>query len=356
MIIRANGLENLINLLSRTYTDNKPEKMGKSERIRRGGLIIRILDLMLRKMDKKYDRCEGEDRAVYPVSQVRAFCEAKAHMAAIVQVLLVDNPELRKKTMKFIGNYFVSPSIALKETGIVDFLLMCVDDKTGPEALGLLYRIQAVNEDYNKDIDFSRLSSADRELISTNDKIMNSIFLRYFPVPFVKYMTEEPNTEQILKVYLSDSIEEPALIWSKDMRTLLIHTLDTHIAGFRQQLAQFVGNKTPNFRKVANMPTYPELFREVVRYPQIAREIRCAEYYLRLWNVNKGKMENIHQIVFFNNLEKTFAEVTASFPTLDLEDFKTVLRSYTLSYAKYFSTLSCIVSTRRERSRATRCC
>ena len=52
MTIRANGLENLINLLSRTYTD-KPEKQNKSERVRRGGLIIRILDLMLKKMDKK---------------------------------------------------------------------------------------------------------------------------------------------------------------------------------------------------------------------------------------------------------------------------------------------------------------
>ncbi len=53
MIIRANGLENLINLLSRTYTDN-PEKLGKSEKVRRGGLIIRILDILLKKMDKKY--------------------------------------------------------------------------------------------------------------------------------------------------------------------------------------------------------------------------------------------------------------------------------------------------------------
>ena len=255
-------------------------------------------------------------------------------MAAIVQVLLIDNPELRKKTMKFIGNYFVSPGIRLKDTGIVDFLLMCVDEKTGAEALTLLYRIQGVNEEYNKDIDFSKLSNADRELISTNDKIMNSIFLRYFPVPFVKYMTEETNADQILKVYSSETIEEPALLWSKDMRRLLRQTLETHLSGFRKQLAEFVSTKKANYRKVENMPLYPELFKEVVKYPQIAREIRCAEYYLRLWNVNKGKMENIHQVVFFNNLEKTFAEVTAGFPTLDLEDFKTVLRSYTLAYAK----------------------
>ncbi len=52
MILHANGLENLINLLSRTY-NSPPKDQGKSERIRRGGLIIRILDLMLKKMDKK---------------------------------------------------------------------------------------------------------------------------------------------------------------------------------------------------------------------------------------------------------------------------------------------------------------
>lgn len=54
LIIQANGLENLINLLAVTYvTKKKSEKDWKAERIRRGGLIIRILDVMLKTMDKK---------------------------------------------------------------------------------------------------------------------------------------------------------------------------------------------------------------------------------------------------------------------------------------------------------------
>ncbi len=276
---------------------------------------------------------------MHPVSLIRAFCERREHTAAILQALLVDHPTLRRKAIKFIGNYFVSQRITLKDTGVVDFLMTCLDEKTGVEALTLLYRIQTVVEDYNKDLDMSQFSLADMELIKTRDKIANSIFLRYFPVPFVKFMTEETNVEQVLKTISSEKIEQPALVWSRDMRKLLGQILAEHLSPFNKQLVQFVSTKKAGFRCVANMPIYPTVFRGIIKYPQIAREIRCAEYYLRVWNLNKGKMENSQQAVFFGNLEKTFNEVTAGFPTLDLGDFTTVLRSFSLAYAKYSSTL-----------------
>ncbi len=213
--------------------------------------------------------------------------------------------------------------------------MMAIDDQTGTEAFGLLYKIEAVSEDYNSDLDFDVFTIADHELINTNDKIKNSVFLRYLPVPFVKYLAEDSNREQVLKVFLEEKIEESALIWSTEMRKLLRSTLAAHLEEFREQLEKFVKSKVPNFRKTSNMPVYSKLFNEVLKYPQIEREIRCAEYYLRIWNQNKGKMENVHQVIFFNNLEGTFNEVTAEFPAeLDLDDFQIVLKSYTLAYAK----------------------
>jgi hypothetical protein len=54
MIIQSSGLENLINLLSRTYIEQR-QKAEVPKRINRGEKIIRILDIMLKTMDKKYE-------------------------------------------------------------------------------------------------------------------------------------------------------------------------------------------------------------------------------------------------------------------------------------------------------------
>jgi len=289
---------------------------------------------MLEKMDKKYDEFSltSLHRLVYPVSQVRSFCEKRQHLAAITQILLIDDPNLRAITLKFIETYFVSPSINLRETGIIDFLMMCIDEKTGNDALSLLYHIQSVTEEYNNDLDFTKFSNADRELIDTNDKIKNSLFLRYLPVPFVKFIVEEQKSEQVLAIFTSELTEQPALIWSKDMRCLLNQILTEHLAPFGKKLIEFSSNKVPNFRKIENMPIYSDAFKDVIKYPQIAKEIRCAEYYLRIWNKNNDKKGSVHQMVFFHNLESTFKEVTSNFPKLDLDDFQTVLKSFTLVY------------------------
>jgi len=334
MIIQSNGLENLMNLLSRTYIPSEKDP-AQCERIRRGSLIIRILDLMLKKMDKKYFFHYLNYRNVYPVSKVRAFCEEPHHLAPIIQILIIENTELRKKTMKFIGNYFVYQQLSIKNTGIIDFLINSIDSKTGNEAFNLLYKIQASTEDYNSDLDFTVFSQTDKELIKNNDKIKNSVFLRYLPVPFVKFLTEDSNRENVFKTFLEAEISEPALIWSKDMRGLLFANMENHLAEFKEKLKMFVKNKTEKFRIVSNMPIYNKLFNKIIKYPQIEKEIRCGEYYLRIWNKNKIKMENVQQVIFMNNLEITFSEITQDFEKINLEDLQIVLKSYTIAYLKY---------------------
>jgi hypothetical protein len=46
--------------------------------------------------------------------------------------------------------------------------------------------------------------------------LLESIFLRYFPVPFIKYLYEKQ--QNFLEVYRSDSYRSPILIWSKQLR------------------------------------------------------------------------------------------------------------------------------------------
>ncbi len=48
MLVRANGLDHLINLLSRSYVGNvEKAKSGKSAKLRRARLIVKIFDKLL---------------------------------------------------------------------------------------------------------------------------------------------------------------------------------------------------------------------------------------------------------------------------------------------------------------------
>jgi hypothetical protein len=137
----------------------------------------------------------------------------------------------------------------------------------------------------------------------------------------------------VIAAYLKDSTKEPTLVWSQEMRLLLQQRLLTHIAPFHTQLEQYVRNKTIGHRKVENMPVYTRLFTEVVQYPQLAKEVRCAEYYLQMWNNSKGSMESVYQVVFLNNLHRTFRILTADLAHINFVDFHILLKSFTLAYA-----------------------
>lgn len=48
----------------------------------------------------------------------------------------------------------------------------------------------------------------------------DSIFLRYLPVPFIKYLYEK-GEESFLEIYRRYDYKHPILIWNADMRTTL---------------------------------------------------------------------------------------------------------------------------------------
>ena len=54
-MVKAGLLESLMNILSRTFkVPNKDKAISISERIKRGSLIISILDLLLKKFNKEF--------------------------------------------------------------------------------------------------------------------------------------------------------------------------------------------------------------------------------------------------------------------------------------------------------------
>ena len=268
---------------------------------------------------------------MYPKSAVRSFCEEKIHMAAILQTLLVNNVELRKNSIEILGNFFKYSGNSLIEIGLIDFLINCLNENTGLYALDLLYQIQKIAVNYNKDIDFSLYSISDQELIAMNEKIKKSVFLRFLPVPFVKIIVEAEDSKQILQLYTKENIEESTIIWSKGMRELLEKELSVHLDKFNQELSKFVDNKDVKFRKIKNMPIYAEIFKKTIKYPQIEKEVTCGEYYLRVWNNLKPAMERKNQSNFIKSLKLTFEVITSCLDNINLDDLEIVLNSYKLS-------------------------
>lgn len=331
---KAGLLEFLMNLLSRTYKFEEKD-ISSSKRICRGKLIISILDLLLKRFDKEYFTCHC--RNVYPVAHIRTFCAAEKHLEAITQLLLLRDNKLRRTVVQFVKRHFV-PSAGGAKCGrerlkpLVDILVATLDEETGEEVLELLGNVQRASEEYNKDLDFAKFSLADQELINTNEKIKDSIFLRYLTVPFVKRITESSSNVEVLKTYMSENIQESTLIWTVQMRRLLHATLQDHLKPFQTDLLTFVRTKTPNYRTIGNMPVYSKPFSQALKYPQVEHEIRCAEYYLRIWNKYKDMLEDVNKMRFLNNLPNTFKEITADFPNVNLDNCQIVIRSYLLTY------------------------
>lgn len=293
---------------------------------------------MLKKTDKPYFCIEIIiTRQVIPEAKVQIFCKRKENLCSIAQILLTKSNDLIKKAIKLIAHYFVRKNIDLKQTGIIDFLMLCLNENTGAEALGLLNKIQEyASSSYNSDIDLSKFSKIDQELLNEYPKIKNSIFLRFFPPSFVKYLTEEMDCKCALTIYLKNDERQPELIWTKEMRELFECTLEKHLSGFKKQLEEFLTIGSGKKQPIETMPLYNSIFGEIIKYPQVEKEIRCGEFYLRSWIETKGRVERFNPAIFYSNLETTFHSLAQDLAKVDLANLRLVLDSYTISFSKYF--------------------
>ena len=66
----------------------------------------------------------------------------------------------------------------------------------------------------------------------------DSIFLRYLPVPFIKFLYEN-DEQRFLEIYRRHDYRHPLLIWSASMRQTLENKIKNNASQFLKQLADF---------------------------------------------------------------------------------------------------------------------
>ena len=242
--------------------------------------------------------------------------------------MLVKSPALRRTVIKFVLRHFAAFD-KLRETGAVELLILCVDESTGMEALQLLAEIQARNSaSYNSVLDLSGFSELDRELIQQSPKVQGSIYLRYFPVCLTKYFADTENLKNALGIFLSNGVSWPYLIWQKDMRKLLRQRLKERVAGLRLGLHEYA--MTQAYLQYKKIPVYSSHLETVMTYPQIDKEVRCGDYFLRPWNAANGPIDPSETDGFLGGLKQTFETKKG-----DLDDLEVVLKSFEIVFTRY---------------------
>ena len=238
-----------------------------------------------------------------------------------MQLLLVENADLKKKVIALISKHLVCENIEYKQNGIVDLLMQSIDNNNGKTIISLLCQIQKYVNDYNKDLQFTKFDVVDQEIIRQDPKIKNSIFLRYLPIPFVKFLTNETNEENIYKIFMAESHKSPELIWNREMFEHLNCQLKEHLDAFIKVLKNYALNK--QCRSLETLPIYSTLFSSIIKYPQISGEIRCAEYYLTTGEIVSTNNEQISGLA--ENLQRTLQGIVAD--NFDSQKFEIIFNS-----------------------------
>ena len=100
-----------------------------------------------------------------------------------------------------------------------------------------------------------------------------SIFLRYLPIPFIKFLYEKGKSK-FLEVYKMANYESPILIWNSDLRSVLENKIKDHITDSLNALREFAELPTNEFKDPEMFPKYKKPFKLIVRYPDIENEVR----------------------------------------------------------------------------------
>ena len=126
-----------------------------------------------------------------------------------------------------------------------------------------------------------------KELVLTTDDspplLGDSIFLRYLPVPFIKYLYEnQKNDQKFLEIYRRHDYRHPRLIWNQSMRNTLEDKIKNNARKFLSDLREFAHDRE-RYRVPAEIPIFERSVNEIVKYEQIEKEVRCGRYYLGVW-------------------------------------------------------------------------
>src|SRR3569833_2137588 len=138
--------------------------------------------------------------------------------------------------------------------------------------------------------------------------LSESIFLRYLPVTFIKFLYEN-GKQKFLQVYKMQHYESPILIWNAELRSILENAIKEQTKEFEDEIREFAKMSSSEMKKPENFPKFNKKFKGIIKYPTIENEVRCGRYYLRVWVQQKKDSENFFKIPveeeseFFKNLE-----------------------------------------------------
>jgi len=216
-------------------------------------------------------------------------------LATVTQMFMVENTDLIRELTIFMQMHMNSHYcfFNMLHTCMIEMLIKCLSTRNGDRALDLLERFQEVHINYNeklklglfnsndlKMIQEEKLKGGDSGYINQNLDILTSIgeeakkmpilgesiFLRYLPIPFIKFLYEKGKSK-FLEIYKMQNYESPILIWNADLRTLLESEIKKHTGEFVVQLKDFAKKSNDEIKDSINFPYYPKPFMNIVRYP-----------------------------------------------------------------------------------------
>ncbi|CDW89296.1 UNKNOWN [Stylonychia lemnae] len=255
-------------------------KNDNSTNINIGILSLKILDLIMRK---------DLNAQIYPLSKAKQFILLEDNVSILSQLLLIQNKDLTRETFSFIETHFSSQycMYKFKSTGIVEFLIMYLDSELSKQAMSLLQLMQEVSFDYNDNLNLEMFYEGDDLKMIHQDhsgNLKNSIFLRYLPLPLVIKAIQPGNTNEFIQIFQEISYEKATLIWNRQMREMLKQQILMNSDQLISDLNEYAYNFRHNMQNDDHfLPKFNTPLIDIIKYKFIEEEVRCGQYYLRVW-------------------------------------------------------------------------
>lgn len=123
-----------------------------------GILSLKILDIIFRAM-------QFSDHL--PLPSNRKFIYDKQSLGTLTAMLILKNSDLTREVLIFIENHLNThfAFFALRTTGIIELLILCLSTRNGDRALTLLLKFQEVCIEYNEKLKFGLFNKNDLKMI-----------------------------------------------------------------------------------------------------------------------------------------------------------------------------------------------
>ncbi|XP_037954363.1 dnaJ homolog subfamily C member 13 isoform X2 [Teleopsis dalmanni] len=218
-------------------------------------LSSKILDILIKCTSFFPSRTQNGVAVLIPGPKLSRKLSEFICLPHIVQVCLTHDPGLLERVATLLCQIMEDnpemPKVYL--TGVFYFMLMY----TGSNILPI-----------TKFLKLTHMKQGFRSEETSQSGIMHrSILGQLLPEAMVCFL-ENYSAEKFAEIFLGE-FDTPEVIWSSEMRRLLIEKISTHIADFTPRL------------KGHTMARYPYLAIPAISYPQLENELFCHIYYLR---------------------------------------------------------------------------